>query len=205
MRIVDADYEIIQFLPITDAFRICLGYSICYGVPIPTNFKDQCEYIRKHREHESPLEHSSMSVLFTVNRGVSHQLVRHRHTAVSQESTRFCNYHNKRFGNELTFIKDIHTINNAEAYVLWLDGLQKSEDEYMARLSAGQRTDEARGCLPIDLKTKLLITTNFREWRNIFKLRCDSHAHYQMQEVMRPLFKDVCDELPCVFDDIIIE
>lgn len=202
MKLIDADYQIITFTPENDAHDICLGYTICYNSPMPETFKEQCEFIRKHRNHESPLEHSRLTVLFTINRGVSHELVRHRHCAFSQQSTRYCNYSNGRFGKELTFIKDYSIVDNSKSYELWISGLDYAEYEYFARLRAGDRAEQVRGCLPNDLSTKLLITTNYREWRSIFKLRCDSPAHYQMREVMIPLWSEVCSVLPCVFDDI---
>lgn len=201
MRIVDQSYDILRLDKERDVEMITRGYCICYNTPVPDSYKKQCDYIRKHRQHESPLEHSIMTVLFTINRGVSHELVRHRHAAYSQQSTRYCNYSNNRFGNEITFIKDSHAFKSIVDDI-WQEGLRKSEKEYFTRLDLGQKPEEARGCLPNDLSTKLLVSTNFREWRNIFKLRCDSYAHYQMREVMQPLLDEVTKELPCVFDDI---
>lgn len=207
MQIIKASYEIDHFEPEEDIRRIAKAARICYKFPELTSFEEQKELVRRLRDrdpdhpHHSPFEHSSMSVDFIINRGVSHELVRHRHTAYSQESTRFCNYSQKRFGNEITFIEDSASFESA-VNNLWIDGLARSEEEYFARLEAGQTPEQARGCLPNDLKTELYVTTNFREWRNIFNLRCDSHAHYQMREIMRPLFNEVCAILPCVFDDI---
>ena len=206
MKIIDASYEIITFQPEIDVRDICMGYCICYATPIPKTFEEQCNFIKRHRHHESPLEHSRMTVLFTINRGVSHEFVRHRHTGYSQESTRYCNYSNGRFGSELTMINDVSIAKNSKEYEIWIEGRKRDEEEYFARLDFGSRPEQARGCLPIDLATKLLVTTNFREWRSIFKLRCDNaHAHYQMREVMRPLFEEVNGVLPCVFDDISLD
>lgn len=202
MKIINQSYDIVRFFPKEDVAAICEGYCICYGHPFPETFEDQCDFIKKHRIHESPLEHSSMTVRFITNRGISHEIVRHRHTGYSQESTRYCNYSKGRFGTELTFINDTHIVKDASAYEAWLKYRQDNEDEYFNMLKRGLRAEEARGCLPNDLKTKLLVTTNFREWRSIFKLRCDSHAHYQMQELMKPLFDEVNTALPCIFDDI---
>lgn len=203
MKTIDASYQIETFNPVQDVHDICLGYCICYNTPMPKDFIEQCKLIRRHRNHGSPLEHSRLTVLFTINRGVSHELVRHRHTSYSQESTRYCNYSKDRFGNELTFINDIAIAKDSSAYKKWLDCRTLDENEYFDRLNFGQTPEQARGCLPIDISTKLLVTTNLREWRDIFSLRCDSHAHYQMREVMQPLFKEVCAILPCVFDDIV--
>lgn len=202
MNIIDASYEVITFQPEIDVRDICIGYCVCYATPVPKTFDKQCEFIRNHRKHESPLEHSRMTVLFTINRGVSHEMVRHRHTAYSQESSRYCNYSNGRFGHELTFINDYSIAKDSDEYRTWILSRANDEQEYFDRLEFGALPEQARGGLPNDIATKLLVTTNLREWRSIFKLRCDSHAHYQMREVMRPLFKEVNGVLPCVFDDI---
>lgn len=202
MKIIDAHYEIITFQPEVDIHDITLGYCICYGTQLPKTFEEKCNFVRKHRHHESPLEHSRLTVLFDINRGVSHEMVRHRHTAYSQQSTRYCNFSNGRFGSNLTFINDITIAKDSEAYEKWLANRALDEKEYFDRLDFGDTPEHARGGLPNDLATRLLVTTNFREWRSIFKLRCDNAAHYQMREVMRPLFKEVNGVLPCVFDDI---
>lgn len=208
MRIVKASYKIDHFEPEEDIRRIAKAARICYKFPELSSFEEQCELVRRIRDrdpkhpHHSPFEHSSLSVDFIINRGISHELVRHRHTAYSQESTRYCNYSTNRFDHQITFIEDTASYQSA-VEDLWIDGLEKAEQEYFKRLDAGQTPEEARGCLPNDLKTELYVTTNFREWRNIFNLRCDSHAHYQMREIMRPLFLEIKEILPCVFDDIV--
>ena len=207
MQIIDARYEIDHFEPIEDARRIAKAARICYKFPELQTYEDQCALIRRIRDrdpkhpHHSPLEHSSLSVLFIINRGISHEIVRHRHTAYAQESSRYCNYSGGRFGKQITFIKDSASFNSAVEDI-WIYGLERAEQEYFDRLEAGQTPEEARGCLPIDTKTELYVTTNYREWRNIFNLRCDSHAHYQMREVMIPLFEEIKALAPWCFDDI---
>lgn len=201
MKIIDASYEITRLDKVKDIREICEAYCMCYASPIPKSYDEKCAFIKKHRIHESPLEHSIMTVNFTINRGISHELVRHRHTAYSQQSTRYCNYSNNRFGSEIAFISDSHSFDSV-INDIWEQGLERAEEEYFKRLSLGQSPEEARGCLPNDTATKIKVSTNFREWRAIFKLRTDSHAHYQMREVMLPLFDEVVQELPCIFDDI---
>lgn len=203
MKIIEQSYEIDHLEPEEDARRIAKGARICYKYPEAKNYKEACDIIYRVRKrgHLSVFEHSSMSVLFIINRGVSHELVRHRHTGYSQESSRYCNYSKDRFNNEIVFIKDFHTFETA-VHDIWIEDLEKAEKTYFARLNAGQTPEEARGSLPNDTKTELYVTTNFREWRSIFGLRCDSHAHYQMREVMRPLLDDVKELCPYAFDDI---
>ena len=198
MKLIDSSYDILRLDKERDVEMICRGYCICYNTPLPKTYEEQCEFIRKHIKHTSPLEHSIMTVLFTINRGISHELVRHRHTGYSMESTRYCNYSNNRFNNEIIFIKDSASYESA-INDIWEEGLKRAEAEYFARLDLGQTPEEARGCLPIDLATKILVSTNFREWISIFNLRCDSAAHYQMREVMKPLSEELQKELPCIF------
>lgn len=209
MRIVDQSYEIVFFEPETDLQRICMGARLCYKSKDLTDISQMAKFVKSLRDrdpdnpHHSPLEHSSMSVIFTTNRGISHELVRHRLASFSQESTRYCNYQKDRFSNEVTFIRDSAVDKNDEfAYQTWLNGLALTEAEYFDRLKNGYSPEQARGCLTNDVKTEIMVTANYREWRHIFKLRCDKHAHYQMRELMIPLFEYVRDELPCVFDDI---
>lgn len=201
MQIINQSYDILRLDKERDIEMIARGYCICYNTPVPATYEKQCDLIRRHRNHGSPLEHSIMTVEFTINRGVSHELVRHRHTAYSQQSTRWCNFSKDKFGNQITFIRDSRAFASAIEDIWW-EGLLRCEEEYFARLEAGQTPEEARGCLPNDLSTMLLVSTNFREWRDIFKLRCDKRAHYQMREIMRPLLEDVTEQVPCVFDDI---
>jgi len=206
MKIIDASYEIRRLNLEDDIREIAHAYCMCYRMPLPESYQDRCDIIRRHRKHESCLEHSIMTVEFTINRGIGYEIIRHRHThldhAVTQESTRYCNYSKDKFGNELTFINNSAFVKDSHEYDIWVQGLQADEDEYMYLVKMGMKPEEARDCLPNALSTRLKISANFREWRNIFKLRCDSHAHYQMREVMQPLCSQMIVEAPCVFDDL---
>ena len=198
MKIINQSYKITRFTPEPDIYDICDGYCTCYKSEIPPTFEEQCEFVRKHRHHESPLEHSRLTVKFFVNRGVSHEIVRHRLASYSQQSTRYCNYTKDRFGNEITYISD-PSVEEVYPVSKVFDFL---EEQYMAMLDAGLKPEQARQILPIGLKTEILVSANFREWRHIFKERCNKRAHYQMREVMIPLYHEVNSVLPCVFDDL---
>ncbi len=205
MRIITASYKIDHFDPEEDIRRIATAASLSYMIPVPETHKERCKYVKRiiSRGHTSILEHSSMSVLFTINRGISHELVRHRHTAYTQESTRYCKYSADKFGNQLTFINNYKIVENADAYAKWLESAERTEQSYFDLLNTdGVSVEDARGVLSNDVKTSLYVTTNFREWLDIFRLRCDSYAHYQMYEVMRPLYKEVNKQLPEVFGDL---
>lgn len=153
------------------------------------------------KQHESVLEHQSISVLFICDRGISHEIVRHRLASFSQESTRYCNYSKGKFGNELTFI-DIRPHVNDEMYECWLSDLFLIETYYFELLEKGATPEISRDILPTSLKTELVVTANLREWRTIFKQRTAPTAHPQMRELMQPLLDEIKTIVPIVFDDI---
>lgn len=157
------------------------------------------------RGHESVLEHASVTVHFVVDRGVSHELVRHRIASFSQESTRYCNYSKDKFGNELTFIEPCFFNPDECEYDDWIRSCKYAEMTYNDMTIMGKRKpQEARSILPNSLKTEVMMTANFREWRHFFMLRADIAAHPQMREVAIPLLKEFKKNYPYVFDDIII-
>ena len=155
-------------------------------------------------KHESVLEHGSITVRFIVDRGVSHELVRHRMASFSQESTRYCNYGKGKFGNELTFIQPCfnETTWDYVIYDQWLAACKFVESTYLQMLANGATPQEARSILPNSLKTEVVMTTNPRDWRHIFSLRCDRAAHPQMREIMLPLFDEFKTRWPALFADV---
>lgn len=153
-------------------------------------------------KHESVLEHGAITVRFICDRGVSHELVRHRLAAFSQESTRYCNYSKDKFGQELTFIRPLFFQPGTEKYRKWVIACQAAEASYLMLLDDGATAQEARSVLPNSLKTEIVMTTNPREWRHVFRMRCDKAAHPQMREVMLPLFDKFCEMWPSLFDDV---
>lgn len=164
--------------------------------------------------HEAMIEHSSLSVKFTVDRGVSHELVRHRIASFAQESTRYCNYANNKFGGECTYINimpgmhlDTKMKNMSEeelnaVYDEWVLAMEDAEKHYMRMLEIGATPQIARSVLPNSTKTEITITANYREWRNFFKLRVPKTAHPQMREVTIELLKELKTRIPVIFDDI---
>lgn len=157
------------------------------------------------RGHESVIEHFNITVKFTVDRGVSHEIVRHRLASYSQESTRYCNYSHGKFGGELTFIRPCFWDEDSEAYKLWLIAMQKIENYYIGLLNRGATPQEARSVLPNSLKTELIMTANLREWRHFLELRTSPAAHPQIREVAIPLARIMAKDMPAVFSDIEVE
>ncbi|NLU47607.1 MAG: FAD-dependent thymidylate synthase [Syntrophomonadaceae bacterium] len=153
------------------------------------------------RGHESVIEHEKVTVLFIVDRGVSHEIVRHRIASYSQESTRYCNYSQDKFGREITVIEPFF-LTDPEAYSLWKQACQTAEDCYMKMLEKGCSPQEARSVLPNSLKTEIAVTFKMREWRHFFQLRCAGAAHPQMRQVAIPLLLLFKEKFPVLFDDI---
>lgn len=214
MKLIKPEYQILspKILTIKTANEILqdieLAGRTCYKSEDKITETSAVEFVRMlvKRGHESVLEHRSISVKFTVDRGVSHELVRHRLASFSQESTRYCNYSKDKFDKQLTFIIPpwcknikpkifpigipIDTLTNLEDdEMIWLSTMKSLETKYNGLLDIGWTPQEARSILPNSLKTEIVVTANLREWRTIFKQRISKHAHPQMREVMQPLFK----------------
>lgn len=154
------------------------------------------------RGHEAVLEHASITVKFVVDRGVSHEIVRHRLAAYCQESTRYCNYSKDGFGNEVTFIKPLFFDEDSYQYKIWKNDCAMSESNYLLLLDQGASPQDARSVLPNSLKTEVVMTANLREWRHFFRLRTAPAAHPQMREVTIPLLAKFKELIPVIFDDI---
>ena len=164
--------------------------------------------------HEAMIEHSFLSVKFTVDRGVSHELVRHRIASFAQESTRYCNYAKDKFGAECAFIdlepgimldnkmKKMSAEEIALVLAEWKSAMEDAERHYMKLLELGATPQIARAVLPNSTKTEITVSANYREWRNFFKLRVPADVHPQMREVTIPLLKELEGMIPVIFDDI---
>lgn len=205
MKIIKAGYELVT--PIdgeTILKRIEQCGRVCYKSEGKTTDASAEKFVVAiiKRGHESVLEHCSFTVKFIVDRGVSHELVRHRIASFSQESTRYCNYSNDDFGSEITVIEPNFLTPGTDAYTNWHSICLNIEIAYFNLLDWGCSPQEARSVLPNSLKTEVVMTCNLREWRHFFKLRTASAAHPQMREVTRPLLEELKKLIPVVFDDI---
>lgn len=154
------------------------------------------------RGHESVIEHEKISVKMVCDRGVTHEIVRHRVASYSQESTRYCNYQKDKFGNELTFIKPVFWSEDSEEYAVWKNMMQQCEDQYMKLIDLGASPQEARSILPNSLKTEIVVTMNLREWRHFFRLRTAGAAHPQMREIACVVLEEFRRQIPVVFDEL---
>ena len=163
--------------------------------------KDFVKMILK-RGHLSVIEHQSVSVRFICDRGVSHEIVRHRLASYTQESTRYCNYTKGKFGNEITVIEPCFWSQDDEKYRVWRQTIEMIEAGYNRLVELGATPQEARSVLPNSLKTEIVVTMNLREWRHFFTMRTSAAAHPQMREVAIPLLKKFQKQIPIIFDDV---
>ncbi|MDP3430128.1 MAG: FAD-dependent thymidylate synthase, partial [Desulfomicrobium sp.] len=114
----------------------------------------------------------------------------------------YAKYAQDKFGSEITVIRPFFWAENDERYQMWLLAMQACEDAYLRLVQAGATAQEARSVLPNSLKTEIVTTANIREWRHIFKLRCDRAAHPQMRQIMLPLLGAFKERIPLLFDDL---
>lgn len=223
MNILKAGYEILT--PISDGGIEELKHierigRVCYKSEdkITEDGESAKRFVKMliNNQHEAMIEHSNLSVLFTCDRGVSHEMVRHRIASFAQESTRYVNYAKDKFGNEIAVIDLINGIEidekmkNFDAdhigtiYSEWLKAMEDAEKHYMKMIELGATPQIARSVLPNSTKTNIVVSANYREWRTFFKLRTANSAHPQMREVAIPLCKDLQQRIPIIFDDIIL-
>jgi thymidylate synthase (FAD) len=153
-------------------------------------------------EHFSVIEHQSVTLRVICDRGVSHEIVRHRLASYTQESTRYCNYTQGKFGNEITVIKPCFWEKTEKKYEIWKESLMQAEKAYNELIKLGASPQEARSVLPNSLKTEIVITMNLREWKHFFKLRTSEAAHPQMREIAIPILLEFKKRIPIIFDDI---
>lgn len=207
MQIINAGYEILDPLNGEEILKkIERVARVCYKSEEKIGEGTAEKMVRAlvKSKHEAMLEHFSFSVKFIVDRGVSHELVRHRVASFAQESTRYCNYGHE---GEITVIEPCFWSWSKDGikYNEWLSACEMAESYYLSLLEMGATPQEARAVLPNSLKTEVVMTANLREWRHFFSLRaCGSTGkpHPQMLEVAVPLLKEVKSLIPVVFDDL---
>jgi len=160
----------------------------------------------KSLKHESTLEHTAITVKFITDRGVTHELVRHRICSFTQESTRYCNYSKGKFGGEITVIEPFFWAGGDEysesKYDVWKNACLSAEAMYLSLLVQGAKAQEARSVLSNSLKTEIVVTANVREWRKIFSLRTSKEAHPQIRQIMCPLLGVMRKRWPTLFCDV---
>ena len=211
MRVINAGYEIISELNGEEILKhIERCARVCYKSEdrITDGSAEKMVAALIRSGHEAMLEHYSFTVKFICDRGVSHELVRHRIASFAQESSRYCCYAKDKFGKELTFINPCFWEPDSDNYARWFHEMDESEKTYLAMIESGATPEQARDILPMSIKTEIVMTANLREWRHFFKLRAEGvtgKPHPQLLEITIPLLKELKQKIPVVFDDIMSE
>ena len=204
MQVVKAGYEILDTLNGEDILKkIERVARVCYKSEDKITEGSAERMVRAliKSNHDAMLEHFSFSVKFIVDRGISHEIVRHRVASFAQESTRYCNYGK----SDVAFIRPCYFEEDTPEFDNWLDSCMGAEQDYLYLLALGSKPEEARAVLPNSLKTEIVMTANLREWRHFFKLRAvgvTGKPHPQMLEVAVPLLQELKELIPVVFDDL---
>ena len=154
-----------------------------------------------NRGHESVLEHEKITVRICCDVGAYKDITRHRLASFSIESTRYCNYSKDKFGNEISFIEPCN-MDDENLLNQWKECMENIEKTYNKMAGEGALPDQLRLLLPHSTAAELTMTANIREWRHIFSLRADKHAHPSIQQFMIPLLQYFKQQMPALFDEV---
>ena len=208
MRIVKPSFEIINMTGGSSLELLKVieqAGRVCYKSEDKITMDSHEKFIKSiiNRGHEAVIEHGVVTCKIVCDRGVTHEIVRHRLASYCQESTRYCNYSKEGFGNEITVIEPCFLNDKgSDMWCYWLSACQQAESSYLHMLKNGASPQEARAVLPNSLKTEIVMTMNIREWRHFFKLRCSPAAHPQMREVAKMGLQQMYEVLPLLFSDL---
>jgi thymidylate synthase (FAD) len=205
MKILKPGYEIMFMESAEDIYkRIEKIGRVCYKSEDLITDESAPKFVSMllGRGHEAMIEFADIIVKFTVDRGVSHEIVRHRLCSFAQESTRYCNYSKGKYGSEITVVAPYDFKPRSLKGMAWRAAMKAAELAYMTLIKLGVQAQWARSVLPNSLKTEIVVKANLREWRWFFLKRANKAAHPQMREVAVPLLKEFKQRLPIVFDDI---
>ena len=189
-----------EIFPQCFSYRNTRHFCIMQEEEFCTELFSQMEGMPDSIINEELMKHTTHTVLFVCDRGVSHELVRHRPCSFAQESTRYCNYSQNKFGEEITVIlpfffdTGMGTNSNSLVYEAWKYSCEVAERKYFELLNYGATPQEARSVLPNSLKTEIIMTANEKEWQHIVDLRAKDvtgPAHPQMKEIMYPWYEEL--------------
>lgn len=216
MILIKPSFEILEMMGSTLEL-IELAGRTCYKSEDKINLGSAEKFVKmiRDRGHHSVIEHSAATVKVICDRGVTHEIVRHRLCAYSQESTQYCNYKGgvtfvippwcSLDSKEYKTSEEIWEVSEPASW-LWARSMLEAEINYIGLIGTyNWSPQQARSVLPNSLKTEIVITANFREWLHIFNLRCSKAAHPQMREIMIPLCKKFQERIPIIFNNVKIE
>lgn len=219
MRLIKPYAELVYFQP-NAMIAIEKAGRVCYQSSDRSDFSElsSSNFVKRliFKDHLSVLEHASASIRFVVDRGVSHEIVRHRIASYSQESTRYCKYNDHvvfvipSWASEIKAgIYTLDTVKCADALTadqrIWFNAMLNVEANYSELLRHNISPQNARSVLPNSLKTELIMTANMREWRHFFKLRTGPAAHPDMQIVAGQALKAMHYCAPEIFGDLLCD
>lgn len=210
MRIIQPSFEIMEHTPnmellIEKAIR-CAYKS---EDRIEEGSAEKIIDLIKSKKHESCLEHASITVRIICDRGISHEIVRHRIASYTQESTRYVNYSKGKHGSQINVIDlatgfnyDLCDQTDTAKYAVWTEAMEDAERHYMRMIELKASPQEARSVLPNSTKTEIVWTANVREWRSVFNLRTSDAAHPQFRQIACPMLATFSERWPILFCDV---
>ena len=208
MKVIKPSFEILTPIDAESIYKqIELAARTCYKSEDKITAESAPKMVKAliNRRHLAMIEHASISVKFICDRGVSHEIVRHRVASYAQESTRYCNYSSGQHGNEITVIEPFFFQEGTPEYYVWYEACRAAEQTYNCLIKMGRSPQEARSVLPNSLKTEIVVTMNLREWIHFFNLRVlgtTGAPHPQMKEAAFPVLEAFARELPEVFGEM---
>lgn len=200
MKIIEPSVSLLTSLSLETLKSIETAARTCYKSEANIDENSAVKMVQKliSKGHDATLEFADATFRVVCDRGVTHEIVRHRIASYAQESTRYCNYAKDKFGNELTFIRPCFWAENSPLYQSWYNSMKQAENTYLNMISEGATPQEARSVLPNSLKTEICVKMNMRQWRHFLNLRCAKDAHPQMRQIafmILDVFRTVIPEL----------
>jgi thymidylate synthase (FAD) len=148
--------------------------------------------------HESPLEHAYATFrIRNCSRAMTHQLVRHRLMAVSQQSQRYVDEESFHYVVPETmpaeFVEDFHR------------DMAAIQQMYRKWRQRGLKKEDARFVLPNACVSEIMVSADFREWRHIFKLRLSPKAQWEIRRACRMMLTILKEQAEACFSDILLD
>lgn len=201
MKIVQPSVELL-WVTLDAEKQIEAAGRTCYKSEDKITSSSAGEFVRRMTKsgHHAMLEHAAASFRIVTDRGITHEIVRHRLASYAQESTRYCNYGSDKFDNQCSFIEPPGL--EGEQRAIWQYACSTAEKSYFGMLDSGCTPQIARAVLPNGLKTEIVMMANFREWRHFIKLRGSKAAHPQIRPIAHSVWKALMLHAPSMFEDL---
>jgi thymidylate synthase (FAD) len=209
MRIIEPSFEIVDPINQADGIRLLQKIERMARISHRSEEKQTPEtwekFIRAvvvgHGDY-SVIEHASATVIFRVDRGITHELVRHRLFSFTQESTRFVCATGKTYGDGMEFIMP-SMMSVPQVQDLWIQQMIEAEERYKKMVGYNTRPQEARSILPNSLAATIAVTGNLRNWRHFFLMRTSKETHPDFRRVTIPLLEQFQQLIPILYEDIV--